>query len=225
MRQVGGWADVLPVYPPSTFVALVPLGLLRFPAAVLVWSLLNSCLFIAAVLLVLSLCPPSHRWLATAFACSFLLIGMALVKDGQPSAFAISSLVIGGALFLGRRHLLLAACLLMFSLAIKPQIGGLIALYFFANKASRRYAGLAIAGAAALLLIGGLTLEMRPASRNWLSELRTNIATSLAPGQVNDPASPSSDEINLQAVTSVLFAHEAASSMVAYGIFLLLAGA
>ena len=43
----------------------------------------------------------------------------------------------------------------MLSLAVKPQIGGLIALYFLAQKIYRRYAAVALVGALALLLFCG----------------------------------------------------------------------
>ena len=39
------WRIDVPVYPPSTFLALSPIALLRFPVARLVWFLLNGCLF------------------------------------------------------------------------------------------------------------------------------------------------------------------------------------
>lgn len=222
VEQFGGWGDESLLYPPSTLVALAPLGLLRFPAAVWVWCLLNGCLFIAAVALVLSLCPEKHRWLAAAFGSFFLLTSIGLLKDGQASAFAVSTLVISGALILRRRYLPLAACLLMLSLAVKPQIGGLVAIYFLTDRAVRRYALLAVGGALALLLLGILVLQMRPASRNWASDMHSNIAASMAPGQVNDPASPIVGEINVEAITAVLFPNRSISFAVALSIFLLL---
>ena len=225
LQQADGWVNESPLYPPSTFVALAPFGLLQFPAARLAWCLLNGCLFIVAVSLVLSLCPPSHPWLATALGALFLFNGAAFLKLGQASAFAASLLVISVALFLRRRYLLPAACLLALSLAVKPHIGILIALYLLTKQHSRRHAALALAGALALLLIGGAILDLRPVSAHWLSDLRSSLAISMAPGHVNDPASPYPWEIHLQAVTSILFTDGKTSTAVAYGVFLLLAAA
>jgi hypothetical protein len=222
---IGGWGDETPLYPPSTFVALAPLGLLSFPSARLVWCLLNYGLFLIAVWLVLRLCPPTHSWLATAFAAVFLFDASGALKLGQASGFAVATLVISGALFMLRRRPLLAACLLMLSLAVKPHIGGLVALYFLATRVHRRYAAIALSGAAAFLLLGGLILYSRPASAHWVSDLHSSLITSMAPGGVNDPASPNPWEINLLPLTVILFPDPETSQAIAYGIFLLLAAA
>ena len=58
------WEIDMPVYPPSTFLALSPLLLLRYPSARLLWFLLSGGLFVLSAVLVLSACPRSHRWLA-----------------------------------------------------------------------------------------------------------------------------------------------------------------
>ena len=41
------WDIDVPVYPPSTFLVLSPLALFPFPAARLIWFMLNGCLFVA----------------------------------------------------------------------------------------------------------------------------------------------------------------------------------
>src|SRR6202000_1225668 len=43
--ELPSWEIDVPVYPPSTFVALAPLGMLRYPLARWVWFLLNGSLF------------------------------------------------------------------------------------------------------------------------------------------------------------------------------------
>ena len=139
------------LYPPSTLLALSPLALFRSPVAWLLWFLLNGGLFVTAVVLVVSLCPSRHRWLATALGAVLLAGSSQLLILAQPSAFAVSLVVIGVFLFLRGRSLFFGAVLLMFSLAVKPQIGGLIVLYLFWRGIHRRYAALAIGGAIALL--------------------------------------------------------------------------
>src|SRR5277367_4820377 len=51
--ELPSWNIDVPVYPPSTFLVLSPLALLPFPAARLIWFLLNGCLFVAATGLIL----------------------------------------------------------------------------------------------------------------------------------------------------------------------------
>ncbi len=137
------WDIDVPVYPPSTFLVLSPLALFSFPAARLIWFLLNGCLFVAATGLILALCPPSHRWLATALGSLFLLSSAILLVLGQPAIFAISLLGIGIYLFLRGLLLPLGTLLLILSLAVKPQVGGLIVLYLVARRLhwALRYCG------------------------------------------------------------------------------------
>src|SRR5271154_117580 len=150
--ELPSWNIDVPVYPPSTFLVLSPLALLPFPAARLIWFLLNGCLFVAATGLVLAMCPPSHRWLATALGSLFLLSTPILLVLGQPAIFAISLLGIGVYLLLRGRLLPLGTLLLILSLAVKPQAGGLIVLYLVARRVHWRSAAVALAGGPALLL-------------------------------------------------------------------------
>jgi hypothetical protein len=215
------------LYPPSTLLVLSPLALFRYPAAWLIWFLLNGALFVAAVVLVLSLCPKRHRWLATALGAVLLAGSSQLLILAQPSAFAVSLIVIGVYFFLRGRRLLIGAVLLMLSLAVKPLIGGLIVLYLF-SRVHRRYAALAMVGALALLLCGGLILRMHPQSADWVSDLRANVSSAVAPGATDDPR-PTNEQavaaVNLQTITSIFFRDEKVFNDAAYAIFGILFGA
>ena len=150
------WKIDVPVYPPSTFLVLTPLTLFRYPVARLLWFQLNGSLFIISTVLVLSACPQSHRWLATILGSLILATSGILLVLGRPAALAISLVTISSYLFLRARYLPLGTFLLMLSLAVKPQIGGLIALYFLAQKVYWRYTAVALAGALTLLLSASL---------------------------------------------------------------------
>jgi hypothetical protein len=222
------WQIDVPVYPPSTFLALVPIALLRFPVARLLWFLLNGCLFAIAAGLILSICPPPHRWLATIMVSFFVLTAGILLVLGQPAVFAISLVVIASCLFLRGRFVPLGAFLFFLSLAVKPQIGGFIVLYFLAQRIYWRYAAVALAGAALLLLCASLILGHHPRSAGWASTLRANLSATLSPGGSADPrpANPQAigDE-NLQALTSIFIAKAGQFNAAAYAIFLALFGA
>jgi hypothetical protein len=210
------------LYPPSTILALAPIALFRYPVAWFIWYLLNGALFVTAVVVVLSLCPQKYKWPATALGAITLAGSTILLREAQPATFAISLLVIGVCLFLRGRALLFAAVLLMLSLAVKPQIGGLIVLYLFIRGVHRRHAALAMAGALAFLLCGSAILRMQPQSANWVSELRANLSSAVAPGATDDPR-PANElaiaAINLQTITSVFFKDEKAYNDAAYAIF------
>jgi hypothetical protein len=226
--ELPSWEIDVPVYPPSTFLVLAPLALLRFPIARLLWFLLNGCLFVTSAGLIMSLCPGPRRWLATALASSILATSGILLVLGQPGAFSISLVIIGCYLFFRGRLLPLAAFLFMLSLAVKPQIGGLIVVYLLARRIQWRYAAVALTGALAILLSAGLVLRLHPGSADWTSTLRANLAATLSPGGSADPRPANIEAVgdaNLQTVTSIFFPSPRTFNAAAYAIFIILLAA
>ena len=222
------WQIDVPVYPPSTFLVLSPLALLRFPVARLLWFLLNGCLFVTAAGLILSICPRSHRWLSTTLVSFFLVTAGILLVLGQPAVFAISLVIIGSCLFLRGDLVPLGAFLFLLSLALKPQIGGFLVVYFLVQRIYWRYAASALAGAAVLLLCAGLILGHHPHSAGWASTLRANLSATLSPGGSADPRPANRQAIgdeNLQALTSIFVTRAGQFNAAAYAIFLGLFGA
>jgi hypothetical protein len=184
---------------------------------------LNGSLLVISAILVLSLCPSSQRWPATIVVSLILATSGILLVLGQPAAFAISLVIIASYLFLRARSLPLAAFLLMLSLAVKPQIGGLLAIYLLAQKPYRRYAAIAMGGALALLVCAGLSLRLHPQSATWTSTLRANLVATLSPGGSADPRQANQEAVgdtNLQTLTSIFFADADTFNLIAYSIFL-----
>jgi hypothetical protein len=218
------WKKTPPVYLPSTFLVISPLAMFRLPVARVLWVALNALLFIACVVFVWSQTPPSSRWLPTILGSLFLITptSLHLIGSGQPAAFAISLVIIGTLLYLRNRYIPLATVLLMLSLAVKPQMGGLIVLYLLFRKIHWRQAALALGGALALFLLAGLMLKLQPASAHWASDLRAGLADSEKPGSPNDPRPTNREAMlaNLQAVTSVFVADEKSYKALSYGIVL-----
>ena len=230
--ELPSWEIDVPVYPPSTFLVLSPLALLRFPIARLLWFLLNGCLFVTSAGLILSLCPESlrlpERWLATTLGSFILATSGILLVLGQPAAFSISLVIIGCYFFFRGRFLPLGAFLLMLSLAVKPQIGGLIVVYLLAQRIHWRYAALALTGALALLLSAGLILRLHPRSSDWTSTLRANLSATLGPGGSADPRPANIEAVgdaNLQTLTSIFFSAPKTFNRAAYAIFIVLLAA
>ncbi len=219
------WQIDMPVYPPSTFLALSPLALIRYPLARLLWFLLNGSLFITSAALVISACPPSHRWMASILGSFILGTSGILLVVGQPATLSISLLIISSYLLLRVRFLPLCALLLMVSLAVKPQIGGLIVLYFLAQRLYWRYAFVALAGALVLLISAIWILQVHPDSANWLSTLRGNLSSTLNSGGSADPRPANQVAIgdtNLQSLTSIFFTDTRTFNFAAYTVFLVL---
>jgi hypothetical protein len=226
--ELPSWDIDIPVYPPSTLLVLSPLALLRLPAARLLWFLLNGCLFVTAAAVILTMCPRSNRWLATILVSFFLLTGGILLVLGQPVVFASSLLIIGTCCLLRGRFLRLGALLLMLSLAVKPQIGGLIVLYLLVRRIQWRYAAVAMAGALALLLSAGMILGLHPRSADWTSALRTNLSAALSAGGSEDPRPANVQAVgdtNLQVLTSIFFPDARRFNLAAYAVFMTLLAA
>jgi hypothetical protein len=225
-NEVPSWSIEVPVYPPSTFLALSPLAALPYPTARLSWFLLNACLYITSAALIRSMYPQS--WLATLLVSVFLVASGILSVLGQPALFAISLVLIGTYLFLRGRLIPLAAILFLLSLAVKPQIGGLILLYLLVRRIHWPYAAAAMAGALVILVSAGIILKHHPQSASWSDTLKSNLSSTLGPGGSADPrpANPQAiGDLNLQALTSVFFLEASEFNIVAYVVFACLAAA
>ncbi len=223
-RQAIWPTGVPPVYPPGSFLVVLPLALVRYPLAKLLWFVLNAALFLVAARMMLKQCREKDRWLAVFLVAFFVGHMTYLVKMAQPAGFAISAATIAYLLFLERRRLALATVMLCLSVAIKPQMAGLLALYLLWRQGTRRHVAVALGGALAIQLAGAAILHQNAASANWLPELRQSIAESLLPGHTNDPAAETSDQISLQSAAAVFTPGATASGLVADGISLVLAG-
>ena len=211
----GKWSDAEPpVYPPSIFVALAPVGLLPWRTAEVLWFSLIAASVLTALGFVLAECPTSNRWLANAIGSLFLLNSVVLIRNGQPGGLAISLLSIGLVLLWRERHLAWAVCLIAISLAIKPQIGGLLVLYLLIRGARRRPLIVAMAISVVMLVLGGFILQSHALSKHWVADLRESIAESVIPGHVNDPAFPTAGQVNLEAGLAVLFGTANVSKLV-----------
>lgn len=221
--RVPPWNREISVYPPSTLLVISPLIAFTFPVASIIWAILNGIIFIIAIWMITGTCSEKNRWLATALGSIFLLTSGALLGTGNPAFFSIPLLVIGCVLLLQEKHCLLASMLWMLGLAVKPQIGGLVVLYFLICGSKRRYASIAIGGSICILMIASGTLWARPQSHNWINQLRETQAVSASPGQCNDPRPGNKSaigDVHIQTVTSIFLSSSKAFNGAAYGIVL-----
>lgn len=217
-RPYGNWRQIEPpVYPPSTYVAIAPFGLLRLPLAKDAWLILNAGLFVAAVLYLVSLCSGPLNWAANLLAAFFLCSAKDLLSAGNLAILAVSALIFSCILYWRGRRPVLAGCLLCLSLAVKPQIGGLIALYLLLGKVQRRSVTLAISGAVAFLLVGAVALQLNSQSQHWVQDLRANIKDTTLPGHINDPKTPTGWMVNIQPVSLAISSDPAVSNVITYG--------
>lgn len=221
------WEGHSPVYPPSTFVVLSPLALLPFHAGWIAWSLISGGLLVLAIGMVLWMCPRKYFGTGVLLGVVFLLAGgTSLLGEGNPATLVSALTMIGAVLFLRDRYIPLAVVLLTIALTVKPQLAGLVVLYFLVRRIHWRGAVVVLSASLVILLLGCATLQARPASRNWLPLLKAQTQVALQPGHADDP-SPANvkngDMLNLQTLTSMVFpgrmAYNAAAWVIWLGMF------
>lgn len=125
-------------YPPTFLPVVVPLGLLRYPAALALFVVLTALPWAALVCRVL---PDRRAWIVAAAAPA----GLVTLLDGQ-NAFLTASLAGFALLWLDRRPTL--AGILIGLLAIKPQLGLLFPLALLAEARWRSIGAAAVTVAA-----------------------------------------------------------------------------
>ncbi len=131
-----------PVYPPSTFLLLLPFSLLPWPVLSAVWMLLSFG-FLSAAFVVLFLRFQAYRDLLSVLPFVLLLadgsIGWA-VQLGQPALIAASSLTLAIVALESGSMPAVGGLLLAISLCLKPQ-GAYLCAFYFLLKARTRVAG------------------------------------------------------------------------------------
>jgi hypothetical protein len=141
----------------------------------------------------------------------FLLANCELfVVSGNAAGIVISLCVVAVWCFLRERFILAGVLCLAVSLAVKPQVTGLVWIYFLlAGGVYRRRALQTLVATVALSLPG--VLWVWHVAPHWMQELHSNIQAFSAHGGVNEPGLTSSGAhglgmlVNLQAIFSVFW--------------------
>ncbi len=171
---------------PTSLFLIVPLAVLPWKAAALIWMLQNVAgLSLAAFLVWIGAkdyaLKPATLLICLVLANCELLFGLANL-----SALVESLCVVAVFCFLQKRFLRAGVLCLGISLALKPQIGGLVWFYFLlAGDVYRKRALQALLVVAALAVPAFLWVSH--VSPQWPQELRANLHTLSAQGSVNDP--------------------------------------
>jgi hypothetical protein len=219
-----------PVYPPGTFLLLLPFSLLPWPVLSVVWLLL-SLLFLCAAFIALLLRFHAYRNLLSLLPFAILLadgsIGWA-VQLGQPVLIAASSLTLAIVALESGTMPFLGGLLLAISLCLKPQGAYLCGAYFLLRSRTRLPALAAFACTAAAAVAGTLMFYFRLASFSYLAHLASNLKLAVQPGRDADFSrlneANSSSFLNLQAFLARFIADPHVCNDVTYAVSLALAG-
>jgi glycosyl transferase family 87 len=218
-----------PVYPPSTFLLLLPFSLLPWPVLSVVWMLL--CLgFLLAAFLALLLRFKAYRDLLSIVPFVILLsdgsIGWA-VQLGQPVLIAASSLTLAILALESGTMTVTGGVLLAVSLCLKPQGAYLCGAYFLLRSSTRLPALAAYLFTAAAAGAGTLLFYFRLSSFAYLGHLSSNLKLAVQPGRDADFSLLNVDSasfLNLQAFLARFIQDPRISNAITYAVFLLLIG-
>jgi hypothetical protein len=197
---------ILCVYPPSMFLALLPVTLLPWKIAVGVWTfLISACLALAAAAM-WDLGADYSPGLSAVLAGFCLVNSVGVLVLGNAAGIAVSLCIVAVWCFARNRYTLCGVIALGLSLSIKPHDSGLIWLVLLLSphrKKALQSAGLALA----LAVIG--TAWVMSLSPHWLTEMHSNLAemSSIRGGNNPGPRNPLSRTVgmvlSLQSIFSV----------------------
>jgi len=195
------------LYPPSSLFWVLPFALLPWKPAVILWVTVSGFLFATATLLMADLCDSWTSPLPQLLLGLFVATSTMLLTTAQPSGLAISLCAIGVWSLMKNRAVTMGVICFSLSLALKPQIGGLVLIYFLLAGGARRSRVLTIMLVAALFCVPGVLWAARvPAAAHWLRDMKTNLEGSATRGNINDPGPTSYNSplvTDLQSVVAV----------------------
>ena len=218
-----------PVYPPSTFLLLLPFSLLPWSALSVVWMLL--CFgFLCAAYIALLLRFKAYRDLLSLLPFAVLLadgsIGWA-VELGQPVLIAASALTLAILALESGSLSITGGVMLAISLCLKPQGAYLCGAYFLFRAGTRLPALAAYLFTAAAAAGGTLLFYIRLSSFAYLAHLSQNLTLALQPGRDADFSRLNVDSasfLNLQAFLARVIEDSHVCTLLTYAICLIIAG-
>ncbi len=176
------------LYPPSSIFWVTPFTLLPFKSALALWMTCSALLFTIAAVLIADLCRQFRSSLPLILLGVFVATSTNLVTTGQPSSFAISLCAIGVWSLLSNRLPAVGILCFALSLTLKPQVAGLVLVYFLLAAGPTRRRAVLILVATALLCVPGIVwVTTIPAAAHWPQSIRANLAAGATPGSINDP--------------------------------------
>jgi hypothetical protein len=209
------------LYPPSTFVVMVPLSLLPWSAAHVLWAFLSSCSLIVAAYLIWNLSGQDAPLVAGALIGYLLANSYVVVAISNPSELVIGMCVIGAWCFIRDRFVAIGILCMAVSLAIKPQVPILVWLYFLlAGGAFRRRAVQTLVVTA--VAVAPFIVWVWVVAPHWNDELHSNLLYFSVHGGITDPgpSSPTANElVDLQVIISRLYDQPMFYNLASYLVF------
>ena len=194
---------------PTTLFLVVPLALLPWSLSHVLWLILVACCMIAAALLAHDLAREYAPGPALLLICLMMVNSEVLFATGNTAGIAVGLCVVAVWCFVRQRLEWLGILSMALSLAIKPHDSGLVWLFLLLAGGVLRKRSLQVLAVVALITIPAV-LWFSSAAPDWSRELRANLASTSAHGDISDPGPASISRkgsadvlIDLQTVASV----------------------
>ncbi len=211
------------IYLPTVFTVTLPLSLMPFAAARILWIALIAFSFILAAFLMWDLGADHAPLLSAALLCFYLANSGSLISAGNPAGLCVSLCAIAVWCFYRERFALAGILCLAASLALKPHDSGLVWLYFllaggtYRRRAVQTFA--ALVGATIPVVVWLTYIAPR-----WTQEMRFNVGALSMRGGVSDPGPASVLHrgtfviTDLQAVLSIFWDNPHFYNLASYAI-------
>jgi hypothetical protein len=173
-------------YPPSVFIVSLPISLLPWGPAHILWMALTAGCILVAAFLVWTLGANDAPIISGGLVGLLLANSEPLLITGNAAGIVISLCVIAVWCFLRERFVLLGILCLAISLAVKPHDTGLVWLFFLLAGGVYRKRALQTLLATVSLSLPAL-LWVWHVSPHWMREMQSNILAFSVHGGINDP--------------------------------------
>ncbi len=230
-RQVFRYTVFLCINLPTALFFVVPLALLPWKLAYVLWRILLAASLTVAGFLMGRVAERYAPLPALLLVCAVLANTVFLFLQGNAAGIAVSLCVIAAWCFVEERFEWAGALCMAVSLVLKPQDAGLVWLYFLLARGKPRKLALQTLVVATVLAVPAV-LWVSHIAPDWAGELRFNLLTGSAHGGINNPGLvgvvQSPDMIvNLQSIISIFRDEPRFYNAVSYIVcgLLLLAGA
>jgi len=210
------------IYLPTVFTVTIPLALMSFGPAHVVWMIMTASGFILAACLILDLGADYAPRLSGGLLFVILAGSELLIEVGNAAGIAISLSVIAAWCFLRQRFVAAGVLCLAISLLIKPHNAGFVWLYFVLAGGILRKRALQ---SLLLTIILGFpsVLWVTYISPHWIQEMQSNISKFSVLGDLNDTGVSTLDVtshgapiVSLQMVAGVFSDNQTVQNTVAY---------
>ena len=170
---------------PTVFIFIAPLAMLPWGPAHMLWMAMTGAGLTIAAFLMWSVGAKRAPGVSVFLACMVLANCEYIFAAGNTAGIVVSLCLVGAWCFLQERLAAVGVICLAISLAVKPQVAGLVWFYFLlAGGICRKRALQTLAVTLVFLAAVVWTSSVAP---RWMQELHSNLVETTAHGGLNDP--------------------------------------